>query len=136
MNARIHWTNRLLNRLSNISKLADGTVYAIPIDANVQNILTASFSYQVNDYYAQLKYYAYYDNSSKLLDDVEASGVDIEHLEKLGAWKPLIVQSVPAANTALLANYVAASLIANAGHTSIADTTHPAEHSFLSTPHR
>jgi hypothetical protein len=137
VSAQTKLTNQLLNKLFEITKHATGTVNAIPIDANVQNILTASFSYQVNDYYAQLKYDAYYDGSAKLLLIVEAAGTDIERLEKLGPWKPLLPQDAPAANIALLANYVAANFVPDAvsqGSQPISDVQH-AQGLLLSIPH-
>ncbi len=138
MSAQTHWTNKLLNTLSRITRLATGTVYAIPIDANVQNILTARFSYQVNDYYGQLKYYAYYDGNARVLANAEAAGVYIEHLEKLGPWKPLLTQGASIANIALLNNHMASSFVTDAfspERTPISDIQHTAERSLLSNPH-
>ena len=138
MSAQTHRTNKLLNTLSRITHLATGTVYAIPIDASVQNILTARFSYQVNDYYGQLKYYAYYDGNAKLLSNVEAAGVDIEHLEKLGAWKPLLAQGASTANIALLNNHIAASFVTDAfgpERTPISDVQQATEQSLSSNRH-
>jgi hypothetical protein len=138
MSAQTHWTNKLLNTLSRITHLATGTVYAIPIDASVQNILTARFSYQVNDYYGQLKYYAYYDGNARVLSNAEAAGVDIEHLEKLGAWKPLLAQGAATANIALLNNHMAASFVTDAfstERTPISNIQQAPEQSLSSNPH-
>ena len=137
MSAQTRWTNRLLNELSKITTLAAGTVYAIPIDANVQNILAARYSNQVNDYYAQLKYYAYYDGNAKLLDDVEAAGIYIERLEALGPWKPLLTQKVPMANIVLLGNYAASFVPDSSSHgsTLILSTHQATDQTPLSNPH-
>ncbi len=90
MSAQTFWTDKLLNKLILVEDKAAGTTYANAIDSDVQNIVAAAFSYQVNDYYANLKSYAFDDNNSSLLRTVEHAGIDINHLESLGTWHPLL----------------------------------------------
>jgi hypothetical protein len=90
MSAQTFWTDNLLNKLILVEDKAAGTAYANAIDSDVQHIVGAAFSYQVNDYYANLKSYSFNDNNSSLLRTVEHVGIDINHLESLGAWQPLL----------------------------------------------
>ena len=90
MSAQTFWTDKLLNKLILVEDKAAGTTYANALDSDVQNIVGAAFSYQVNDYYANLKSYAFEDNNSSLLRTVEHVGIDINHLESLGTWHPLL----------------------------------------------
>ena len=53
MSAQTFWTDKLLNKLILVEDKAAGTTYANAIDSDVQNIVAAAFSYQVNDYYAE-----------------------------------------------------------------------------------
>jgi hypothetical protein len=93
MSSQTYWTDKLLNELFNVSDQANGTVYATNIKSYDQDIVNASFGYQVNDYYTELKYWAYYDLDSKLLHQVERVGVAINHLMQLGPWQPLLRQT-------------------------------------------
>lgn len=90
MSAQTFWTDKLLNKLVLVEDKAAGTTYANAIDSDVQHIIGAAFSYQVNDYYANLKFYSFNDNDIRLLRTVEHAGIDINHLESLGTWQPLL----------------------------------------------
>jgi hypothetical protein len=90
MSAQTLWTDKLLNQLILVEDKAAGTTYATPIDSDVQHIVGAAFSYQVNDYYANLKSCSFNDDNSGLLRAVEYVGIDINHLESLGNWQPLL----------------------------------------------
>jgi hypothetical protein len=90
MSAQTFWTDKLLNQLILVEDKAAGTTYASPIVSDVQHIVGAAFSYQVNDYYANLKSYSFNDHNGSLLRTVEHVGIDINHLESLGTWQPLL----------------------------------------------
>jgi hypothetical protein len=90
MSAETFWTNKLLNNLILVEDKAANTPYANTIDSDVQQITSAAFSYQVNDYYNNLKFYAFNDRDGSLLRTVERVGTDISHLESLGVWHPLL----------------------------------------------
>ncbi len=90
MSAQTYWTDKLLNNLILVEDKAAGTAYANVIDGDVQHITGAAFSYQVNDYYTNLKFYSFNDNDRSLLRTVEHVGIDINHLESLGTWQPLL----------------------------------------------
>jgi hypothetical protein len=90
MSAQTFWTDKLLNNLILVEDKAAGTTYANAIDGDVHHVTSAAFSYQVNDYYTNLKFYSFNDDNGSLLHTVEHVGIDISHLESLGTWQPLL----------------------------------------------